>query len=246
MKTLIACIISVTLVACGGGSSDVDESTVYVIPQTVTQYVRDLPTNTFNDPPNVVDDWSLTVRHMGANPYLLQNSKFSVNSDYKSKIDVSDREYVDVVGGGPHSILTRFSDDVIVPLVFSGNLSWEHSGDGVSQVSAFMYVKDATKTGAIVLNLKDSRFSTYQPFVGHDTFTPFVSIPPGVTKYGTITVGSSFKIEITAANWKEILGSMNMAADSKIISYGILHEVFYLSNQTVVSTIEIDSFKIVR
>lgn len=245
MKQIIACIVSIVLTACGGGSSDVDRS-VYTIPTSVNHYVRDLPSNTYNDPPNIVNDWSLTVRHMGANPYDLQNSKFSVNSNYKSKIDVSDRQYVDVVGGGPHSILTLFSDDKIVPLSFSGNLIWEHSGDGVSQLSAFMYVKDATKTGAIVLNLKDSRYSTYEPFVGHDTFTPFVSIPPGVTKYGTITVGQTFKIEITNANWQEILDSMNMSADAKIISYGMLHEVFYMNGQSVVSIVEVSDFKIVR
>lgn len=237
----IVLIMTAILIACGGS-----QESEYRIPQTVEKYVRDIPTETFQDATESVGEWSLTVRHMGQYPYALENSAFSGDGYYFSRIDSHDRQFSAVTGGGPHSILTRYADDELQPLVFSGAYKWSFEGTGVAQLSAFMYLKEGGTSAAIVLNLKDSRMSTYEPYVSHDTFTRFLSAPPGETKFAsTSLLDGVFTVAISAAQWSAIRDALQMT-NPKITSYGVTHEIFYTQDQEVLTEVRIDSFKITR
>lgn len=226
------------VIACGGGQL----LSSYRFPIAVPVYVRDLPSGTLQEPPDTVGTWSLALRHMGPAPYPF----FSVNQEvFKSLIDTGNFQPAPIIGGGPHSILTYYARDVQRNTEVSGSFSWEFHGDGVGQFSFIVYLKDAKATYAVVFNIKDNRFDTYEPFVSHDTFTTFLSVPPGKTKFATTEIGEKFKVAISEANWKEINAALG-ASDPVITQYGLLHEAYVQDGQYTRTYLEVSDFDITR
>lgn len=125
--------------------------------------------------------------------------------DAGSYLDTATFAWRDVVGGGPHAVFGfAFNDPPPQPLFdaspgtefviqASAEIPWFRttlpaatlSTPGpLGQVNLFAYFRDrrSARVFGLVLGLFDSRYGaagTYEPYVSHDTYTPFVSQPLG-------------------------------------------------------------------
>lgn len=278
ISLLTACLI----VGCGGGgstttpseiqgtTSEVNTTEVLVsgFPGVVPRYVFDVPSSTFNNPPQDLYDWSLTVRHMGANPY--ETSDFDArDSWYKSRIDSANFVVVPILGAGEHSALERrlnaeamFKDGRPLVMSFNPTLGEQiQTGGNVAQASLFGYVWDGDNSSfGFVFTFFDNRYAMYESYVSNDTYTAFVSSPFSTGPYTTVMKGRySRNIMISEENMRNIIADLNTQCKVdcvrwhsdlsryKFTSIGILHEVF-VANTThrVVSELQVDGFEVAR
>jgi hypothetical protein len=275
---LAACLI----VDCGGGGSTTtpseifgtnpEVSTTYVLvpgfPGVVPRYVYDLPSSTFDNPPDNLYDWSLTVRHMGPNPY--NSNDFDARDNlYKSRIDSANFVVVPIRGAGQHSALERrlnaeplFKDGR--PLVMSFNVRLGEqiqAAENVAQASLYGYVWDGDKNSfGFVFTFFDNRYGMYESYVSNDTYTAFVSSPFSTGPYTTVMNGQySHNMMISEKNMRNIIGDLNTQcrvdcvkwhsdlSRYKFTAIGILHEVFIADkSQRVVSELQVHGFELAR
>lgn len=278
LSLLTACLI----VGCGGGgstttpseilgtTSEVNTTEVLVpgFPGVVPRYVFDVPSSTFNNPPEDLYDWSLTVRHMGANPY--ETNDFDArDSWYKSRIDSANFVVVPIQGAGEHSALERrlnaeamFKDGRPLVMSFNPTLGEQlQTGSNVAQASLFGYVWDGDKSSfGFVFTFFDNRYAMYESYVSNDTYTAFVSSPFSTGPYTTVVKGRySHNMMISEENMRNIIADLNTQCKVdcvrwhsdlsryKFTSVGILHEVF-VANTThrVVSELQVNGFEVAR
>lgn len=279
LLVLLSLLIVCLMAGCGGTTTpseipgtalEVNTTEVLVagFPGVVPRYVFDVPSNTFNNPPEDLYDWSLTVRHMGANPY--QTNDFDArDSWYKSRIDSGNFVVVPIQGAGEHSALERrfnaepmFKDGRPLVMSFSPTLGEQlQTGGNVAQASLFGYVWDGDKSSfGFVFTFFDNRYAMYEPYVSNDTYTAFVSSPFSTGPYTTVMKGRySHNMMISEENMRNIIADLNTQcrvdcvkwhsdlSRYKLTSVGILHEVF-VANTThrVVSELQVDGFEVAR
>lgn len=136
---LAGVVTAALLVSCGGGDGDPVQSThpqavsiVSPAPEVTPFFIRDLPSNVVQEPPQRSDSWSYAVRHQGADIVsvplpqtaasvsktgmeltesvpLMGNGRGaffrSSRDQFESFIDTSSMPHQLVRGGGPHSAI---------------------------------------------------------------------------------------------------------------------------------------------
>jgi hypothetical protein len=157
--------------------------------------------------------------------------------------------HVNMAGGGAHSVYGYSFDEAHLPAIYDANpgtdfslqtsaeIPWFYSVTDpeapagivpIGQVVVFAYLRDrrSHKDFALLLAIFDSQTAatgaTYQPFVAHDTATPFVSTPIAAgSKYATLSPYSAtftgktwsglrfFRMHITQDNFRNILADIN-------------------------------------
>ena len=278
---LLAFLTACLIVDCGGGSSttpweiagsmpEVNTTEVLVagFPGLVTRYVYDVPSGTLNNPPDDLHDWSLTLRHMGANPY--DSNNFDARDNwYKSRIDSQNFVVVPIRGAGEHSALERkldpepmFKDGRPLVISFSATLGEQlETGGNVAQASLFGYIWDGDKNNfGFVFTFFDNRYLTFEPYVANDTYTAFVSSPFSTGPYTTVMTGwYSHNMMISENNMRNIIADLNTQCRVECVkwhsdlsrykfrSVGILHEVFIANkSDRLVSKLQVNGFELTR
>lgn len=137
------------------------------LPYGVT-YIRDEEFS--NEPTTFPPGFYQVIRHLGP-----AGQGFA-----GGKIDTRQAPFRNVVGGGPHHIVTYVFDENMID--YRVELDYKIAGfetnkNGVAQYSVVYYAKKDDRIIAVVLNLYDSRGNNYEPFWAHDTFTDFYSKP---------------------------------------------------------------------
>lgn len=263
------------IVSCGGGGGGGASTPVQAAPsQPVTSnpppatspvltlsstidpkiYARD-PAFSKNDEPPKDDIWHLASRYQGPNGGDVTTDGLTV----RSLIDSSKFAYQDIIGAGPHNILSyeflkppRLKDRVL-NVDFTASVD-EYQGNSVAQLSVGYYMVDTStgKSFAFQIFLYDNRFNGFAPYVGNDTATFFFSAPINSSFYTSQHTMMkqpfgrvNYHVEISPAQFQaqfKMLGdackcpvSQNVT-DWSVNLIGVLHEVFQLERtQTIKS-----------
>jgi hypothetical protein len=183
-------------------------------PQYGPTYIRDEEFN--NEPTSFPPGFYQVVRHLGP-----KGEGFN-----GGEIDTRRSPFRNVIGGGPHHIITYvFSDnmkDYSIELDYTV-AGFETNNGGVSQYSVVYYAKKDDRIIGVVLNLYDNRGNNYEPFWANDTYTDFYSSPTTVDKIrfpfeGYKLLSVSLLHEVSNHNNPEIWTRSNIKLNKFIVN----------------------------
>lgn len=249
-----------------GCSSDTQNDTIILSPEPPADIFIKVfdPVSGLNEQRPATTDWGATVRWQGSINQTFKQIEFN---RYSSAINTNNKDckedcklpFREVIGGGPHNVVSYGRADNPQSVNRGLKLTWYQSVDdfqsngGVAQLCSYFYLKHKSGiTWAVVINSWDNRIDrlNYSPYVGNDTYTWFISFPVGNSQYASsdqrqqnqLSPWQKYTVTITASQFQNMLDSFisqGVTVPSRdlreygIIDAGILHEIFTFNNPEI-------------